>query len=241
MDTTSLVIALPWRSATRAGSVSVRVTERVVDSEAVLLTRLRDGDEQAFRTLVERYHPTMLRVARTHVRDAQAAEEVVQETWLAVVKGLDRFEERSTLKTWLFRILVNRANTRGAREARSTPFSALATADASEDEHAVDPDRFQNADGSYPGHWATPPSHWEALPDERLLSQETLETVAAAIETLPPAQREIIRLRDVEGWDSDEVCELLELSHGNQRVLLHRARSKVRAALEAYLTPELTA
>jgi RNA polymerase sigma-70 factor, ECF subfamily len=209
------------------------------DPDAELLTRLRRGDELAFRTLVQRYSATMLRVARLHVRDRQAAEEVVQETWLAVVKGLERFEERSTLKTWLFRILANRAKSRGEREARTVPFSALVAADVAGDEPAVDPDRFQGPGDRWPGGWASPPPRWETLPDERLLSQETMQRVAEAIERLPPAQRAVIRLRDVDGWDSDEVCELLGISHGNQRVLLHRARSKVRASLEHYLGDEV--
>jgi RNA polymerase sigma-70 factor (ECF subfamily) len=209
------------------------------DPDAELLARLRSGDERAFRTLVERYSATMLRVARLHVRDRQAAEEVVQETWLAVVKGLERFEERSSLKTWLFRILTNRAKTRGEREARSVPFSSLAAADVSGDDPSVDPRRFQGPNDKYPGGWAAPPASWETLPDERLMSQETLRRVAEAIELLPPAQRAVIRLRDIDGWDSDEVCDLLGLSHGNQRVLLHRARSKVRSALERYLRDEV--
>ncbi len=131
---------------------------------------MRRGDERAFRTLVDRYSATMLRVARLHVRDRQAAEEVVQETWLAVVRGLERFEGRSTLKTWLFRILTNRAKTRGEREARSVPFSSLAAADASGDEQAVDADRFLGPGDEDAGHWAVPPASWETLPDERLLS-----------------------------------------------------------------------
>jgi RNA polymerase sigma-70 factor (ECF subfamily) len=229
-----------WRGAPQPYSVTLVVTTPVsADPEAELLIRLRQGDERAFRMLVERYNATMLRVARLHVRDRQAAEEVVQETWLAVVKGLERFEERSTLKTWLFRILTNRAKTRGEREARSVPFSAAALADASGDEPAVDADRFQRRSDPYPGHWAAPPARWETLPDERLLSQETLRLVHEAVDMLPPAQREVIRLRDIEGWEADEVCDLLGLSHGNQRVLLHRARSKVRAALERYLGDEV--
>ena len=209
------------------------------DPDADLLARLRSGDELAFRTLVERHSATMLRVARLHVRDRQAAEEVVQETWLAVVKGLERFEERSTLKTWLFRILTNRAKSRGEREARCVPFSALAAADIAGEEPAVDADRFRGREDQYPGGWAAPPARWETLPHERLLSQETMQRLAQAIEQLPPAQRAVIRLRDVDGWDSDEVCELLGLSHGNQRVLLHRARSKVRSSLERYLGDEV--
>jgi RNA polymerase sigma-70 factor (ECF subfamily) len=209
------------------------------DPDAELLARLRCGDELAFRTLVERYDATMLRVARLHVRDRQAAEEVVQETWIGVIKGLERFEERSTLKTWLFRILTNRAKTRGEHEARTVPFSALVAADVADDDPAVNPDRFQGPNDRFPGGWAAPPPRWETLPQERLLSQETLQRVEEAIERLPPAQRAVIRLRDIDGWDSEEVCEMLGLSHGNQRVLLHRARSKVRAALERYLGDEV--
>ena len=209
------------------------------DPDAELLARLRCGDEIAFRTLVERYRATMLRVARLHVRDREVAEEVVQETWLAVVKGLESFEGRSTLKTWLFRILTNRAKTRGERELRTRPFSAHAAAEVSAEDPAVDPGRFRGPDDQYPGGWAAPPPRWETLPQERLLSQEVLRLVAEAIEGLPPAQRAVIRLRDVDGWESDEVCELLGLSHGNQRVLLHRARSKVRATLERYLGDEV--
>ncbi len=210
-------------------------TPVTVDPDAELLAGLRRGDELAFRTLVGRYNATMLRVARLHIRDAQAAEEVVQETWLAVIKGLDRFEGRSSLKTWLFSILSNRAKTRGVTEARSRPFSAFAAADAAGEEPAVDAERFQRPGDPHPRHWAAPPVRWETLPDERLLSLETRECIAAAIEQLPPAQRAVIQLRDIEGWEADEVCELLELSSGNQRVLLHRARSKVRGALERYL------
>ena len=223
-------------------SVRASVTRQVpVDPDAELLTRLRRGDEHAFRTLVGRHHATMLRVARLHVRDRQAAEEVVQETWLAVVQGLERFEERSTLKTWLFRILTNRAKSRGEREARSVPFSAVILAETTGDDPAVDPDRFQGPHDRYPRHWASPPARWETLPDERLLSQETLREIDAAIEQLPPAQRAVIRLRDVEGWEADEVCEVLGLTSANQRVLLHRARSKVRGALERYLGDEVMA
>lgn len=223
-------------------SVRVSVTRQVpVDPDAELLTRLRRGDEHAFRTLVGRHHATMLRVARLHVRDRQAAEEVVQETWLAVVQGLERFEERSTLKTWLFRILTNRAKSRGEREARSVPFSAVIVAETTGEDPAVDPDRFQGPHDRYPRHWASPPARWETLPDERLLSQETLREIDVAIEQLPPAQRAVIRLRDVEGWEADEVCEVLGLTSANQRVLLHRARSKVRGALERYLGDEVMA
>ncbi len=178
----------------------------------------------------------MLRVARMHVRDRQVAEEVVQETWLAVLDGIDRFEGRSSLKTWLFTILTNRAKTRATRERRTVPVSALVASEAGGSEPAVDPDRFVDAAAErFASSWSAPPAPWSTLPEDRLLSQETLTRVADAIEALPEAQREVIRLRDVEGWSAAETAAALEISDGNQRVLLHRARSKVRAALEDYL------
>ena len=200
-----------------------------------LVQRLRDGDEAAFAELIDRYGVTMVRVAQMYVRDRATAEEVVQETWLAVLNGIDRFEERSSLKTWLFRILTNRAKTRGEREGRMVPFSSLEGA-GEEDEPSVDPDRFLGPDSPDAGAWAAPPRAW---PQEEVLGRETLGVVEMAIEQLPEAQREVIRLRDVEGWTPMEVAEALEITDGNQRVLLHRARSKVRAALEAYLDPEI--
>jgi len=199
-----------------------------------LVKRLRDGDESAFMELIDRYGAMMLRVAQMYVRDRATAEEVVQETWLAVLNGIDRFEERSSLKTWIFRILTNRAKTRGARDGRVVPFSALATSE--EDEPSVDPDRFFGRDSATPGAWAAPPRAW---PEDVLLGREALEIIRMAIEELPEAQREVIRLRDVEGWSPMEVADALEISDGNQRVLLHRARSKVRAALEEYLDPKI--
>jgi RNA polymerase sigma-70 factor (ECF subfamily) len=200
-----------------------------------LVERLRDGDETAFAELIDRYGATMLRVAQMYVRDRATAEEVVQETWLAVLNGIDRFEERSSLKTWLFRILTNRAKTRGEREGRTVPFSALGGADEA-DPPSVDPDRFLGPDSAEPGAWASPPRAW---PQDRLLARETLGVIQMAIEDLPGAQREVIRLRDIEGWTPMEVADALEITDGNQRVLLHRARSKVRAALESYLDPEI--
>jgi RNA polymerase sigma-70 factor (ECF subfamily) len=204
------------------------------DPDEALLAQLRSGDERAFVALVDRYQPLMLRVALGYVRTSAVAEEVVQETWLGVLDGLDRFEGRSTLKTWLFRILTNRAKTRGERESRTTPFSSLSSDD--EDGPAVDPDRFLPPDHArWPGHWSAAPADWERLPDQRLLAAETLGCVRDAIEQLPGRQQEVIVLRDVEGWSADEVCDALGVSEVNQRVLLHRARSKVRRALEAYL------
>jgi RNA polymerase sigma-70 factor (ECF subfamily) len=204
--------------------------------DAEVVERLRRGEESAFASLIEMYGATMLRVAQMYVRDREAAKEVVQETWLAVLNGIDDFEGRSSLKTWIFRILTNRAKTRGEREGRTLPFSALASRDAEGDEPAVDADRFLGPDSDTPGAWAGPPRAW---PEDRLLARETLGVVRAAIESLPDSQREVIRLRDVEGWGPDEVADALEISDGNQRVLLHRARSKVRAAIESYLDPEI--
>jgi RNA polymerase sigma-70 factor (ECF subfamily) len=200
-----------------------------------LVQRLREGDEDAFAELIDTYGATMVRVAQMYVRDRATAEEVVQETWLAVLNGIDRFEERSSLKTWLFRILTNRAKTRGERDGRIVPFSSLAGA-GEEDEPSVDPDRFLGPDSVEPGGWAAPPRAW---PQDEVLGRETLEVIESAIDKLPEAQREVIRLRDVEGWSPMEVAEALEITDGNQRVLLHRARSKVRAAVEAYLDPEI--
>jgi RNA polymerase sigma-70 factor, ECF subfamily len=199
--------------------------------ERELCAALRRGDENAFVKLVERYHAPLRRLALTYVRSAAVADEVVQETWLGVVRGIQSFEGRSSLKTWIYRILTNTAQTRGMREARSVPISSLETDDA-----AVDPSRFfDEHHDRWPGHWASPPTRWDELPEEHLLGRETLDVVSAAIEALPPTQRQVIVLRDVEGWPSDEVCELLQLSESNQRVLLHRARSAVRRALEREL------
>ena len=196
-------------------------------NERELVAALKAGDEAAFRTLIETYHAMLVRVARAYVPTNTAAEEVAADTWLAVLEGIDRFEVRSSLKTWLFRILTNKAKTRGLRERRTLPFSSLESDDSS-----VDPDRFHGSEHRWPGHWAATP---RAFPEERLLAAETRAVVERAIEALPPAQRTVISLRDIEGWSADEVCNALTLSETNQRVLLHRARAAVRAALEAYL------
>ena len=200
-----------------------------------LLGRLRAGDERSFTTLVERFTPAMLGLAMNYVPSRAVAEEVVQETWLAVLEGLGRFEWRSSLKTWIFRILMNRAMTRGQREHRSVPFSALFDPASEEADAAVEPERFRGPRDRSPGRWASPPRRWDGIPEERLVSKETLARIQTAIETIPPAQREVITLRDVAGWSSAEVCNVLGISETNQRVLLHRARTKVRRALEMYL------
>lgn len=209
----------------------------VTPTEDRLVAALRAGDEEAFRTVVRDWHASMLRVARIFTPSRAVAEDVVQETWVRVLGALDRFEGRSSLKTWVFRILVNTAKTRAQREGRTIPFSALQ--DASRiPEASVEPERFlPDDDPFHPGGWAAPP---RALPEERLLAAETREVVAAAIEALPANQRAVISLRDVEGWSSDEVRNALDLSDVNQRVLLHRARARVRRALEDYLAPEAT-
>ena len=208
------------------------VQVRTDAAEQALLERLRGGDERAFEALVERHYPTMLAVARHHVSSRAVAEEVVQETWLGVLKGLDRFEGRSSLRTWILKILVNKAKTRGARDARVVPFASVAPQG---DEAAVDPGRFRGPDDPFPGHWRAYPGNWQRLPEEALADRETLQVVLTTIHALPPPQRIVITMRDIQGCDPEEVCEALDVSEGNQRVLLHRARSKVRSALERHL------
>jgi RNA polymerase sigma-70 factor (ECF subfamily) len=200
-----------------------------------LLEALRRGDEAAFVRLVESLHGSMLRLAMLHVSDRAVAEEVVQESWLGVLKQLDRFEGRSSLKTWVLRIVSNRAKTRAVRERRTVPFSALAFADPQADEPLVDPDRFLPAGHRWAGHWASPPVSWREVPEDLLLSQETMAEVERAVAALPATQQAVLILRDVEGLSAAEACQLLGLTEGNQRVLLHRGRSKVRATLERYL------
>ena len=179
-----------------------------------------------------RFYPSMLAVARGYVRSRAVAEEVVQEAWLGVLNGLERFEGRSSFRTWVLRIVANTAQTRGVREARVVPVSSLPSEG---NVPAVEPERFRGAGDPFPGHWWSYPSDWRTLPESKLLSQETLEVVKSAIEELPDVQRTVITMRDVAGCDSDEVCQALEISEGNQRVLLHRARARVRTALERHL------
>ena len=198
-----------------------------------LVEKLLAGDEGAFTELIKLHHAPLVRLARMFVSTQASAEEVVQETWEAVLTGLPRFQGRSSLKTWIFRILSNRAKTRGVREVRSIPMSAMGDGDK-DNEPAMDPARFKKNGG-----WAKAPTRWEVDgPDQVLERTELKENILAAIKELPPNQRAVITLRDVEGWASADVCNALELSETNQRVLLHRARTKVRHALAGYLAGE---
>ncbi|MFD5245163.1 RNA polymerase sigma factor [Amycolatopsis sp. NPDC058340] len=203
------------------------------------LEALRRGDDMAFLELVNAYHPTLLRLALLYSPSREVAEEAVQETWIAVLRALDGFEGRSTLRTWICRILINVARRRSAAENRSLPFSSVADGSDGPDAPAVEPERFLRS-GPYVGHWASPLHDWSTIPEHTLLAGELQDVVARAIEGLSDNQRVVITLRDVEGWTSDEVCELLSVDAGHQRVILHRARSRVRATLERYLSPEVT-
>jgi RNA polymerase sigma-70 factor, ECF subfamily len=209
----------------------------VPNPDAALLERLRSGDEDAFRTLLDEYGPFLMRLVMMHVPSRSIAEEVVGDTWLAVLNGLDRFEGRSSLRTWIASIALNKARTRGTREGRILPFALLRRRYEEGGGPSVDPDRFQGRRGERPGWWASPPVAWEE-PERQLEAAETRDAMLRAIRDLPPRQREVITLRDLLGWDADEVCNTMDLTETNQRVLLHRARSKVRAAVEEYLEPK---
>ena len=196
-------------------------------SDDLTVSRLRAGDEDAFRELLARHHDHLLRFARTFVKSPATAEEIVQETWLAVLKGLDTFEGRSSLKSWIYAIVANRARTRAVRDGRTLLFSEMA-GEGDADEPAVDPSRFDAA-----GHWDQPPRPWDDLTPERLAESAQIRVhLAAALEQLPEAQRAVVVLRDVEGCSSDEACNVLGISETNQRVLLHRGRSRLRRLLE---------
>ncbi len=205
-----------------------------VTSDDVLVDRLRSGDEQSFVDLVRRWSPAMLRLARRHVASDASAEDVVQEAWLGVLEGLHRFEGRSSLRTYVFTILVNRAKTRGVREHRAVPLPMTSSDDGPADP-VVDPARFQGPDGRYPGHWtsAGQPQAWQQ-PETRAVATETMSLVQRALADLPERQRIVVTLRDVHGLSSEEVCGILELTAVNQRMLLHRGRSALRSVLEDY-------
>jgi RNA polymerase sigma-70 factor (ECF subfamily) len=209
----------------------------VSPADLELVDRLRAGDEGAFARLVDQSQGAMLRVAGNYVATRAEAEEVVQETWLAVIQGLDRFEGRSTLKTWIFRILMNTAISHGRRERRSVPFSAAFDPATEPSEPAVAPGRFRPESDRHPGGWVAFPGSWAHLPEDRLLSGETMGIVEDALRHMPAAQREVLIMRDVQGMNHIEACNVLGVSATNQRVLLHRARGRVRRALEQYLDP----
>jgi RNA polymerase sigma-70 factor, ECF subfamily len=207
-----------------------------VENEQILIERLRARDEAAFTQLVERYYGYLLPLADFFVSNRAVAEEVVQEAWLAVLNGIDRFEQRSSFKTWISRIVMNLARTRGVRENRMVPFSQFAEEETERQEAVVDPSRFRAANDDYPDHWSVAPRPWNVDPEKQLLSAETMAVVDRAIESLPEAQRLVLTMRDVNGWTAEEVCNVLAISETNQRVLLHRARSKVRGILETYFS-----
>lgn len=231
--------ALPPAAGVAIGGVEIRpppVAAPVASAaDVALVARLGRGEEAAFVALLDRHHGALLRLARVWVADPAAAEEVVQETWLAVLQGIDRFAGRSSLKTWIVGILANQAKRRAVRDKRSVPFSALARAAGDDGGPAVAPDRFVPAGDVGAGRWAAAPHPWSDAPEARLLAVEARARIVAAIDALPPNHRTVILLRDVEGLDAAEACNVLGISATNQRVLLHRARSRIRAALESYL------
>jgi RNA polymerase sigma-70 factor, ECF subfamily len=209
----------------------VRAPSQPLPADAVLVTRLRHGDDAAFALVLDAWSDGLLRLARSFVSTNDSAAEVVQETWLAVIEGIARFEARSSLKTWVNRILVNIAKRRGVRESRIVPWSSLPGSE--DDGPTVDPSRFRGPGEPYEGHWREFPAPWPA-PEPAALGGEVRAMIAAALAALPDRQRVVITLRDVEGYSSEEVCSILEITAANQRVLLHRARAFVRAALEEH-------
>ncbi|NOS79006.1 MAG: sigma-70 family RNA polymerase sigma factor [Nitrospira sp.] len=208
--------------------------------EQSLIIRLRNGDEGAFDELVTKHHGALIRMALGHVADREVAEEVVQDTWMAVIEGLARFEGRSSLRTWIFGILIHKAKDRGVREKRHITFSDFESKGDEHDE-AVDPSRFQQS-GEWAGHWAFPPQPWDKQTPEKLLaSRQAVNAMNKAIESLPQTLKDVLILRDVEGVESKEVCELLKITETNLYVRLHRARERVRRAVEVHLEgPALT-
>lgn len=219
----------------RARRYDTAMTEREAvapSADAATIERLLARDEATFTTLVDQHQPAMLRVAQMYVSSRAVAEEVVQEAWIGILKGLSTFEGRSSLRTWMYKIVTNLAKTRGVREGRSLPFSAL----AGEHDDPVDPSWFQGPGDPFPGGWRTFPDDWRGIPEDRLLGRETLDHISRALDGMPAMQAEVVRLRDVLGWSSNEVCNALDLTETNQRVLLHRGRSRIRRELDAYLS-----
>jgi RNA polymerase sigma-70 factor (ECF subfamily) len=230
------------RPVDRADRATVQGVPQVQDppgggalpADAVIVARLRDRDEAMFATLVDAWSSGMLRAARAYVADDHAAQDVVQEAWLGVVRGIAGFQARSSLRTWVYRILINCAKTHGVRDARTIPASSLTPTDKDYGP-TVDPARFRGPDDPYPGHWRSHPPAWPS-PEDDAVAAETRRHLATALAGLPARQRIVVTLRDVEGYTSDEVCDLLSVSAANQRVLLHRGRAALRAILEAQLT-----
>jgi RNA polymerase sigma-70 factor (ECF subfamily) len=215
---------------------SMGTSEVAPIDEAAMVEALLRGDERAFEWLVQQHHTTLVRLALRYVRDPAVAEEVAQETWLHVLKGLPRFQSRSSIKTWMTQILMNRARTRARRDRHSMPFTDTWLAALADGEPAVDQDRFFPSDSPYADGWASAPRPF--APEDRVLAGETQAIVQGAISALPVGQREVITLRDIEGRSAAEVCNTLGVTETNQRVLLHRARSRVRAVLEPYLSEQ---
>lgn len=203
--------------------------------DALLVAALQEGSEAAFVVLVDRHRTAMLRVARFYVRSESTAEDVVQDTWLAVLRGIDRFDGRSTLKTWMYKILTNRAKTAALREDRFIAVDDMAEREVRHTGPAISIEHFRREGMPWTGHWTRSPQPWPRLPDDDALTSEAVALVRAAIAELPPVQRLVISLRDVHCWSAQEVCDVLGLTDSNQRVLLHRARCKVRSGLASYL------
>jgi RNA polymerase sigma-70 factor, ECF subfamily len=232
--------AIAYTESVGHGSSISRNSQPVMSSgltkaEDILIAKLRRGDERAFDELVNRYHAMLIRIAMGYVANQEVAEEVVQDTWMAVIESLDRFEGRSSLRTWVCGILIHKAKDRGIREKRHTTFSAFESDDDDNDE-AVDPFRFQQS-GDLAGHWAFPPQPWDDQTPEKLLaSKQAVDCMQRAIEALPATLKEVLILRDVEGVEAQEVCEMLNITETNLYVRVHRARERVRVAVETYMS-----
>lgn len=210
------------------------LADGALPADAVIVARLRDRDEPMFAALVDAWSPGMLRTARAYVADEHAAQDVVQEAWLGVVRGIGGFQARSSLRTWVYRILINRAKTRGVGDARTVPVGSL-TLTSEDFGPTVEPARFRGPGDPYPGHWRSHPPAWPS-PEDDAVANETRRLLLAALAGLPPRQRIVVTLRDADGYTSDEVCRLLSISATNQRVLLHRGRAALRGSLEAHWT-----
>ena len=230
------MLSYPTESEHVESEVTISVRRTFASREdAALVDRLRSRDESAFLEVVQRHHGALVRMAQSFVNSRAVAEEVAQETWVSVLQGIDRFEGRSSLKTWIFQILINRSKTRGVREARSINFSGMNEVNPESGYVSVEPSRFHSSDDpQHPGGWASQPQQWDMTPEQLLLSQECRSFIEQAIASLPELQKEVITLRDVQGWDNEEICVLLGITEANCRVVLHRARSRMRQALESY-------